>query len=121
MVDSDAAIRLDDKLACAYLNRGRAWYYKHDLDRAIADYTQAVKSDGRFHEAYASRGTAYFDRRDFAHPIAEHDIAVAIDPPVFVYNPRRGYTPPHMDEEKAAVVGLSPPLVDAPEYSPAAT
>jgi tetratricopeptide (TPR) repeat protein len=51
IADADAAIRLDDKLACAHLNRGRAWYYKHDLDRAIADYTQAVKSDGRFHEA----------------------------------------------------------------------
>jgi tetratricopeptide (TPR) repeat protein len=119
IVDSDAAIRLDDKLACAYLNRGRAWYYKHDLDRAIADYTQAVKSDGRLHEAYASRGTAYFDRRDFTHAIADYDMAIAIDPSVAMYISDRGNTRLQMGEKEAAIADFSRAIEVDPNYAAA--
>jgi hypothetical protein len=40
------AIRLDPKFALAYYNRGRAWYFKKDHDKAPADNTEAVRLDG---------------------------------------------------------------------------
>jgi tetratricopeptide (TPR) repeat protein len=104
---SVAAIRIDANSACAYLNRGRAWYYKKDSDRAIADYTQTIRLDRTFHEAYASRGTAYHERRDFARAIADYDAAISIDPAFAPYRSDRGNTRFQMGDSKRAIVDLT--------------
>jgi tetratricopeptide (TPR) repeat protein len=53
--------------------RGTAYWIKGQLDRAIADYTQAIRLDPEYAEAYHNRGLAYAARGDA--PQAEADQA----------------------------------------------
>ena len=55
----------------AYNNRGLAWQkrehgpwpgYRDDLDRAIADFTEAIKLDPEFADAYFNRGGVWYER-----------------------------------------------------------
>ena len=117
--NSNELIGIRPQAGCAYLNRGRAWYYKHDLDRAIADYTQAAGYDRHLHEAYASRGTAYFDRREFARAIADYDAAISIDPYVPMYFSDRGNTRYQMGDMDRAIADYGRAIEIDPDYAPA--
>ena len=48
--------------AVAYTSRGVEWRAKRQLDRAIADHTQAIKLDPNLSEAFYNRGNAYGDK-----------------------------------------------------------
>src|SRR5438477_10043037 len=48
----------------AYDNRGIAWHFKGDNDRAIADYTEAIRLNPKDALAYDNRGTAWRDKVD---------------------------------------------------------
>jgi len=100
---SDVALKVNAGSACAYLNRGRAWYHKGDLDRALADYNETIRLDPAFHEAYANRGTLYFDREEFARAIAEYDKAIAINGTDPMYFSDRGNTRFRMGEYDRAI------------------
>jgi lipoprotein NlpI len=52
--------------ASVYNNRGLAWGAKGDLDRAIADYTEAIRLNPKDSGLYRSRGYVYFYMGDFA-------------------------------------------------------
>ena len=43
----------------AFRDRGAAYYFKKDYERAIKDYDEAIKLDPRSDRAYANRGAAY--------------------------------------------------------------
>ena len=45
-----------------YYNRGYAYRKKGDMDRAIADYTEALRLDPKYAIAYNNRGLAYSDK-----------------------------------------------------------
>jgi tetratricopeptide (TPR) repeat protein len=55
-------------LAYAFNNRGVAFQTKRDLDRAIADYTDAIRLEPKFSHALYNRGTAYQAKRDYDLP-----------------------------------------------------
>ncbi len=61
------------ELAPAYKNRGKAYYFTKDYDRAIADYTDAIKLDPAFAHAFNDRGAAYRAKGDYDHAIADYD------------------------------------------------
>src|SRR5580700_6796925 len=61
-------------------NRGIAYRAKGDLDRAIADYTEAIRLDPNYDVAYQNRGRSYFAKRDYDHAIADYDQALRINP-----------------------------------------
>src|ERR1700730_10781316 len=50
--------------AIAYYNRGIAYKAKGDLDRAIADYSEALRLDPKDAFAYTNRGSAYYAKGD---------------------------------------------------------
>ena len=52
-------MRLDPKLSLGFRDRGAAYYFKKDYDRAIKDYDEAIKLDPRSDRAYSNRGAAY--------------------------------------------------------------
>src|SRR5690242_1594054 len=68
------------KLAIQYYNRGLAWKAKGDLDRAIADYTEATRIDPNYEHAYFNRGLARYRKGDFDRAIADYDQAIRLDP-----------------------------------------
>jgi tetratricopeptide (TPR) repeat protein len=66
-------------LAFAYNRRGLAYKAKGDIDRAIADYTQAITLDPKLAPARYNRGVAYTASGDLNRAIADYTEAIAID------------------------------------------
>ncbi len=64
----------------AYNNRGTAYIWKGDYDRAIADYTKVIEIDPRNAMAYHNRGVAYTRKGDHHRAIADSSKAIEIDP-----------------------------------------
>ena len=48
----------------AYNNRGSAFHYKGQYDRAISDYNKAIEIDPEYALAFFNRGVAYFKKGD---------------------------------------------------------
>jgi tetratricopeptide (TPR) repeat protein len=66
--------------AIAYTSRGVEWRRKGQVDRAIADHTQAIKLDPNLSEAFYNRGNAYGDKGDTDRAIADYDQAIRLNP-----------------------------------------
>jgi lipoprotein NlpI len=66
--------------ALAYNSRGIAYYNEKDLDRAVADYSEAIRLDPKYAAAYNNRGVAYRDRGDFDGAIADFSDAILLAP-----------------------------------------
>ena len=65
----------------AYYSRGRAWSGKGDLDRAIADYSQAIQAQSEINgNAYVNRGSAWGGEGNFDRAFADFDQAIELDP-----------------------------------------
>ncbi|MEQ9239110.1 tetratricopeptide repeat protein [Coleofasciculus sp. E2-BRE-01] len=47
------------KCRTAYINRGLAYYYQGDYEKAIADYTSALELDPYNYNAFHNRSLAY--------------------------------------------------------------
>ena len=67
-------------LSWAYYNRGNAYDDKGDVDRAIADYTEAIRLDPKFALAYNNRGNAYKAKGNSGRARADFDQANALMP-----------------------------------------
>jgi tetratricopeptide (TPR) repeat protein len=66
--------------AIAYNNRGFVWHDKGDLDRAIADYSEAIRLDPKQANAYRNRGNALREKGDLDRAIADLNEAIRLDP-----------------------------------------
>jgi lipoprotein NlpI len=64
--------------AIAYNNRGKALMY--ELDRAIADFTEAIRLDPKYAPAYSNRGLAWHLKDDLEQAIADFNEAIRLDP-----------------------------------------
>jgi tetratricopeptide (TPR) repeat protein len=64
----------------AYVNRGVAYADSGELDRAIADYTEALKIDPTHLTAYRNRGIAFEHKGDLDRAIADYDEVIKIKP-----------------------------------------
>ena len=76
--DFEAGNYTGRNLAVAFNNRGIAYKKRGELDRAIADYTQAIGSDPKDADAYYNRGIAYKEKGELDRSIARgHTITVS--------------------------------------------
>lgn len=67
-------------LAVAYTSRGVEWRSKGQVDRAIADHTQAIKLDPQQWDARYNRGNAYKQKGDNDRAIADYNAAAKLNP-----------------------------------------
>jgi tetratricopeptide (TPR) repeat protein len=67
-------------VAIAYNFRAVAWQDKYDLDRALADYSEAVRLDSGYANAFNNRGIAWQAKGDLDRAIADHSEAIRLDP-----------------------------------------
>jgi tetratricopeptide (TPR) repeat protein len=74
-----AAKRPGKSTAWAYNNRGFAWLEKEDLDRAMADFTEAIRLDPAYARAYHGRAIAWRRKGEFSRAMADLDYALSLD------------------------------------------
>jgi len=55
----------------AWTYKGPAGYPAQDVDKAIADFTQAIRIDPKYLQAYTERGRAYMKKGDYDKAIAD--------------------------------------------------
>jgi tetratricopeptide (TPR) repeat protein len=91
-----------------FLWRGN-WYYNErgDLDRAIADYTQAIRLNPNYSVAYANRANVYADRKDYNRAMSDWTQALRIDPNDVEVYLNRGYTYLDMKEYDKAITDFN--------------
>jgi tetratricopeptide (TPR) repeat protein len=86
------AIRLNSNYLGAYSDRGKAYLFKGDLDRSIADFTKAIQLDP--YEVFRSsffRGFAYYNKKNWDLAITDFTQAVKIfskDYDAYIYRAR---------------------------------
>ena len=73
------AIRLDPDDALAYNNRGNAYYYLGEYQRAIQDYDKAIQLDPDYANAYQGRGLAYHYLGEYTKQAADLAKACSLD------------------------------------------
>jgi len=67
-------------LAVTYYNRSGEYGRKGDIDRAIADSTEAIRLAPHYPAALTNRGTAYHAKGDDDRAIADFNEAIRLDP-----------------------------------------
>jgi tetratricopeptide (TPR) repeat protein len=75
----------------AYINRAIAYKAKGDLDRAIADYTEAIRLDTKYAVAYYNRAIAYKAKGNLDRAIADYNQAIRLNPNDALAYDYRGY------------------------------
>lgn len=61
-------------------NRGNAYYYKGQYDRAIEDYNKAIELNPNYTYAYYNRGLAYYQKVQYDLAIENYNKAIYLDP-----------------------------------------
>jgi Tfp pilus assembly protein PilF len=61
-------------------NRGNAYYWEGDYDRAIADYNQAIRLDPNHYQTYFNRGWVYSYKGMNDRAIEDYNATLRIDP-----------------------------------------
>ena len=67
-------------LAGAYCMRALAYAQKKDLDKAVADYSEAIRLDPNLANAFCGRGLTYAVKGDLDAARADYTEAIRIDP-----------------------------------------
>lgn len=81
IADFDKATQIDRTFDWAIMRRGDVWFYgKHDLDRAIVDYTFAHTLNPHNSWAIHQRGHCLEQKKDFAQAVMDYSEAVELDP-----------------------------------------
>jgi len=74
------AIQQNPQDAKSYDFRGKEYYLKGELDRAIADFSEAIRIEPNFSDPYNNRGLAYSDKKNYSRAITDFSKAIQLDP-----------------------------------------
>jgi lipoprotein NlpI len=80
IVDYDAALKIDPKLADAFHGRGTAWAHKGDPDRAIADFDTALRLNPKDAAPLLARAVEWTVKGDYQRALADYDAVQRVDP-----------------------------------------
>ena len=80
IAEYDQAIRIDPRLAVAYVNRGGAFNELGEYQRAVRDETQAILLDSKLAAAYDIRGLAYYSLGQYWLAIQDLTEAIRLEP-----------------------------------------
>jgi tetratricopeptide (TPR) repeat protein len=78
LIDNDKTERADRLKAL--LARGAAYQRREDVDRAVADYSDALRIDPKLADIFNTRGELYRGRGDRPRALADFSAALKINP-----------------------------------------
>ena len=104
-------------LAAAFTVRGRAYRGLGDLDRAIADYSEAIRIDPNYVLAVYSRGIAYFNKGDNDRAIADYSEALRLTPRDIIALQNRGHAYQAKREYDRAIADYAEAIRIAPRFA----
>jgi len=87
----EASLETPLRLAVAYFWRGVTWRNLDNLQRAIADFTEAIRLDPKYLGAYAWRGQLLGDTGDYDGAVATYTDAIKVIPDEDTLWDSRGY------------------------------
>ena len=93
LAEYDRAIRLDPRLARAYLNRGSLFNRLGEHHRAILDYGEAIRLVPEFTLAYYNRGIALIGLQQYQTALEYLGQAIRLDPKLTPRLPQPGQRP----------------------------
>jgi tetratricopeptide (TPR) repeat protein len=102
--------------AAAFHNRGIAWADKGELDRAIADYSEAIRIDPKLADAYHNRGNLWKEIGQYDRGIADLDEAIRLHPDALGYN-SRGFIWTKKGEYDRAIADFSDAIRHDPRFA----
>jgi len=76
----DNLIKLNDKNADNFYNRGFIYHYKGELQLAEKDYTKAIELNPKHEDAYYNRGLIYVKNQNFEQAIKDFSEAIKLKP-----------------------------------------
>lgn len=75
-----ARTMLGDPLSTAYMNRGIAYAQRHQMKKAIADFTSSIDANHANNFAYYNRGNVYLDLGKPKEAIVDYSKAIELAP-----------------------------------------
>ena len=78
--EDDQALRLNPKFTAGYVERGNAYQFKGDFERAVQNYDQAIKLDPKYAAAFTERGNTYAARGNIDRALQDYEQAIKFNP-----------------------------------------
>lgn len=104
-------------LAADYVKRGREYQAKDDLDRAIADFSEAIRLDPKYAVAYDNRGVAWVLKGENDRAMADFDEAIRLDPKGAIHYGNRGIVWKRKGDLDRAIADYNEAIRFAPNYA----
>jgi tetratricopeptide (TPR) repeat protein len=95
-----------ERRAGAYFYRALAWRILDDLQRAIADLTEAIRINPKYDSAYGWRGNLLVDAGEYDRAVASYTEALKAFPDNDIYTAIRGYVHFYRGDFPASVADL---------------
>jgi Flp pilus assembly protein TadD len=100
-----------------FFYRGNGYFYKEEVDRAIADYDRAIELEPDYALAYNNRGVAYDDKGEVDRAIADYDRAIELKPDYAAAYNNRGVAYIHKGEVDRAIADFDRAIELEPDYA----
>jgi tetratricopeptide (TPR) repeat protein len=115
MQDHDKAIELE-RTAEAFNNRALVWKDQNQLDRAIADFSEALLIDPKFFLAYVNRGETWRTQGRLEQALNDLNKAVSLDPKSPIALSYRGAVLRDRGDLKQSVADYNEALKNVPDF-----
>src|SRR5919199_4796448 len=102
--------------AVTFYNRGNAYRYKGDTERAIADYSEAIRLKPDYALAFYNRGDAYANKSRYDDAIADFSEAIRLQPDDASAFNSRGIACAIKGESDLAIADFSEAIRLKPDY-----
>lgn len=111
---------LGDPLSTAYMNRAIAHAQRHEMKKAIADFTSSIDANPANNFAYYNRGNVYFDMGQPRQAIADYSKAIALAPDMSPAFLNRGLASEMIGDRTASIADFRAALALEPTLYAAA-